>query len=124
MSKSEVMIIGGAIVLAFGIIPFCINNHIVEKYGKTACSFLLMLLQVVGTVASVYFYGDTGAFVASVIITVIVYIIAFVSSFCKAAMLGADDGDCILAGITQVLMPIGIAIIILEVLSSGKKKRK
>lgn len=124
MDNTEALLIGVGIALAFGIVPFCLNNRFVNKYGKTACSFSLMLVQAVGAVACVYFYGDTGAFVASVIVTVIVYIIAFISSFCKAAMLGADDGDCTLAGITQVLIPIGIAIIILEALSSGKKKRK
>ena len=121
-----IIVIGTAII--FGIIPFLLNRRFINKYGETALLFFPMFLQIVGTVASVYFSVDSEspAFTIAVIITAIIYIISICASFVKAAMLGASTGDCITAAIAQLLIPIGIVIVILSFLSggTGKKKKK
>ncbi|MGN0619585.1 MAG: hypothetical protein ACI4J7_11255 [Ruminiclostridium sp.] len=125
--QTAIIIVIGA-VLVFGIIPFALNRRFVGKYRETAFLIFPMLLQIAGAVASVYFSVDSEspAFIISVILTIIIYIISMCASFVKAATLGASTGDCITAAIVQLLIPIGIVIIILSFLSgeTGKKKKK
>lgn len=126
-TQTAILIVIG-VSLVFGIIPFVLNKNFIKKYGESAFLSFPMLLQAVGTVACVYFSSDlkSAAFIAAVIITVIIYIISFCASFIKAATLDANTKDCVIAGIVQVLIPIGFAIIILCFITdgNGKKKRK
>lgn len=126
-TQTAILIVIG-VSFMFGIIPFLLNKNFVNKYGESAFLSFPMLLQAAGTVACVCFSSDlkSGAFIAAVIITVIIYIISFCASFVKAATFDASTKDCVVAGIVQVLIPIGFAIIILCFLTGGvgKKKRR
>lgn len=128
MNQTTAIMIAVGAILLFGIIPFALNRRFVKEYGESTVHPFLVLLQVVGTLVSVYFSVDTASssFIISIIITIVIYIIAAAAGLAKAAMLGAHNADCVLSAIVHILIPMGIVLIILCAFTenSGKKKRR